>query len=230
MTKYYRGWWVIAIVALVCLFGLVLGFVLDIWYEYAALVNGLIIGLVFLLAFSAAAIVFFAVKIGGESIEPDRFLVTARNEQEFFLSLQNKLLHDEFKFHGRIENPFGDIVLYVRQEFWGYDCYMLLRTHEYTEELEASYGTLFWETLTEAYPDADQRSELDVSLVSLTCVDEMNQLFEARMGKNLTQAPGRYHLPAGVCFSDMTVYVPVQKGGSYRTQYKRLKGDLLRYL
>lgn len=228
MVRLYRAWIFIASTVLVCMGVFILVLFLNRTSGQERLVNVLLIVSAGVLALCLAAIVHFASKLIAEPLLPERFRINERDPVSFLLAVQNSLLADEYEFAGKIPNGFqGDIVLYVKREFWGIDCCMLLRVGDYTSEMEAAYGTLFWDYFCAAYPES---VSLDVSLTSLVCVDTLTPAFETRVSTNLEQAPGRYHLPAGVCFGDMTVYIPAQKGGRYRSQYKRLRRALLHYI
>jgi len=228
VIKLYRAWLFIASVVLLCMGVFIFVLLINRTPEQERLVNALLIVSVIVLGICLVAVVHFSSKMIAEPLLPERFRINERDPESFLVSVQNKLLADEYEFAGKLPSDFGgDVVLYTKREFWGMDCYMLLRVGDYTDEIEALYGTLFWDYFCAAFPEW---VSLDVSLTSLVCVDALTPAFETRLGKNLEQAPGRYHLPAGACFSDMTVYIPAQKSGRYRSQYRRLRRTLLQYL
>ena len=228
MIKLYRAWIFIAVLVLVsaCIFwGLLFFGALPLYKAHLT-----VLLLLSLAAFCVciAADIHFAVRIAAEPPLPDRYRLNQETYPDLSAAYSEKLLLDEYILAGEIPNALGcDMTLYLRRGFLGIDCFLFLRADEYSQEMEDSYGSLFWDYLCRCHPDAAGQ---EVSLLSLVCIQHLTPAFETRVHANIQQVQGRYHLPAGVCFSDKTAYIPPQKGGRYKSRYKAMREILLRYI
>ena|GEM_PF-5906047 len=172
--------------------------------------------------------IYSAVRISTETPLPDRYQLNQLEYPDLLAAYSESLLEDEYTFEGEISNPLGcDMLLYLRRGFLGMECFLFLHADEYSQEMEDAYGSFFWDYLCRRHPDAPGQ---EISLLSLVCIQHLTPAFEARVNANIQQVQYHYHLPAGVCFSNRTVYVPPQNGGRYKSRYKEMRKTLLRYI